>query len=354
VVFEDAPERAAADCRAFLERFEATLSRFRPDSELCTLNAHPSATVPVSPLLRVAVAAGLWAAARTHGLVDPTLVGELEAAGYAASRLGPEHPLAEALAGARHVARTLVLRQMVIACALTLVAMGFSETVIFAIVDDGLHRAPSFVGVLMATQGIGAVAGGLTAARVDRRLGEGRLAGLGMALVAAGALLMTSPALAVVLPGKVLFGVGGPWIVVAVVTLLQRRTPGHLQGRVYSAADLLLGVPQTASIAGGAVLLALVGYRWLLLAEAAATALAAAYLLTRSAQQALRGARELEDDAGLGVRGGGHGLGLGDDGAHAVERLGQQGRGGDAGDLHAGEIGAPARVPEGAGARVDG
>jgi thiamine biosynthesis lipoprotein len=98
LVLEGAPDGAAEDCRAFLERFEATLSRFRPDSELCRLNAHPSATVPVSPLLRVAVAAGLWAAARTHGLVDPTLVGELEAAGYAASRLAPELSLAEALA----------------------------------------------------------------------------------------------------------------------------------------------------------------------------------------------------------------------------------------------------------------
>lgn len=39
-----------------------------------------------SALLRDAVRAGLWAAARTGGLVDPTLLGRLEAAGYARSR----------------------------------------------------------------------------------------------------------------------------------------------------------------------------------------------------------------------------------------------------------------------------
>ncbi len=90
----------ADGCRAFLERFEAALSRFRPDSELCALNADPAVVVPASPLLCSAVAAGLWAAERSGGLVDPTLVGELEAAGYAASRSRPELGLAEALTAA--------------------------------------------------------------------------------------------------------------------------------------------------------------------------------------------------------------------------------------------------------------
>jgi thiamine biosynthesis lipoprotein len=95
-----ASHAVAAECRAFLEDFEAALSRFRPGSELCRLNADPRGTVPASPLLRAVVRAGLWAAARTGGLVDPTLAGELEAAGYARSRRAPELPLAEALAAA--------------------------------------------------------------------------------------------------------------------------------------------------------------------------------------------------------------------------------------------------------------
>ncbi len=91
----DSPERAAA-ARRFLERFEAALSRFRPDSELCRLNADPSPAPAAGPLLRTAVHAGLWAAERTGGLVDPTLVGALEAAGYAGDRRSPE--LAPAIA----------------------------------------------------------------------------------------------------------------------------------------------------------------------------------------------------------------------------------------------------------------
>jgi thiamine biosynthesis lipoprotein len=95
-----APERAAADCRAFLEDFEARLSRFRAGSELCELNRSTAAEVPASALLRTAVRAGLWAAERTGGLVDPTLVAMLEAAGYDRSRRRPELDLPAALLGA--------------------------------------------------------------------------------------------------------------------------------------------------------------------------------------------------------------------------------------------------------------
>lgn len=79
---------AAEEARRFLAEFEAALTRFDPGSELCALNADPRRCVPASPLLRRAVRAGLAAAERSDGLVDPTLVGELEAAGYAESRAG--------------------------------------------------------------------------------------------------------------------------------------------------------------------------------------------------------------------------------------------------------------------------
>jgi len=92
---------AAEQGRRFVEEFDAALSRFRPESELCRLNADPRERVPASELMRRAVAAGLFAAERSEGLVDPTLVGEIEGAGYVASRAGMQGvPLAEALAEA--------------------------------------------------------------------------------------------------------------------------------------------------------------------------------------------------------------------------------------------------------------
>ena len=82
------PAAAAEGVRSFLTDFDRRLSRFRPDSELSALNRDPRRVVPASELLRSAVRAALWAAEHTDGLVDPTLVGELEHLGYAASRDG--------------------------------------------------------------------------------------------------------------------------------------------------------------------------------------------------------------------------------------------------------------------------
>jgi thiamine biosynthesis lipoprotein len=97
-----APAPAAAErARQLIVEFDATLSRFKPGSELCALNADPRKCVPASELLRTAVKAGLEAAERSGGLVDPTLVGEIETAGYIASKAGvPGAPLGAALAEA--------------------------------------------------------------------------------------------------------------------------------------------------------------------------------------------------------------------------------------------------------------
>jgi thiamine biosynthesis lipoprotein len=55
--------------------------------------------VPASPLLRAAVGAALWAAERSGGLVDPTLLDDLERVGYSGSLADrPRAPLGAALA----------------------------------------------------------------------------------------------------------------------------------------------------------------------------------------------------------------------------------------------------------------
>ncbi len=79
------PAEATDQVEAFLRSYEAALSRFRPDSELCALNADPRNEVPASDLLRSAVRAALEAARISGGLVDPTLLGALEDAGYVES-----------------------------------------------------------------------------------------------------------------------------------------------------------------------------------------------------------------------------------------------------------------------------
>ena len=76
------PAEAADAIEAMLRDYDARLSRFKPDSELCALNADPRETVPASALLRSAIRAALDAAQRSDGLVDPTVYDDLLAAGY--------------------------------------------------------------------------------------------------------------------------------------------------------------------------------------------------------------------------------------------------------------------------------
>ena len=102
-VEDDQPEPSvmADTIEAQLTAFDRELSRFRPDSELSRLNRDPREVIPASPLLRAAVSAGVWAAERTGGLVDPTLLPHLEAAGYTETRSGiASEPLESALATA--------------------------------------------------------------------------------------------------------------------------------------------------------------------------------------------------------------------------------------------------------------
>lgn len=187
----------------------------------------------------------------------------------------------EAVAGARHIQVTPPLRQLTVASALAMIAFGLSESVGFAVVSEGLHRPDSFLGILVSAHGVGAVAAGVTAARLMRRLGEVRLVALGLASTALGFLLQTAPSTASVLTGSAFVGAGLPWIVIGIMTLFQRRTPPHLMGRADAALGLALSTPQTVSIALGAALVAVFDHRLLLVVIAALAASAATYLLTR-------------------------------------------------------------------------
>jgi predicted MFS family arabinose efflux permease len=187
---------------------------------------------------------------------------------------------ADLLAGVRHVRRTPALAQLIVATAVCTAVFGFFETLVFSIADV-LHRAPTFVGILTVAQGIGSVAGGLTAARLLRRTGDVRTAGIGLATVAAGVTVLAMGSIGPVLAGTVVFGVGVPWLIVALMTALQRRTPGGLQGRVMAVADISLNVPMTVSVALGAGLAATVGWRVLVVTIAVVTTCSAVFLLTR-------------------------------------------------------------------------
>ena len=103
--FVDAERHAAARARTQLLEWHDRFSRFREDSELSRLNADPRAVVPVSETMARLIDAVIEAGELTGGLVDGTLAGEIEAAGYRGDLGAPVPlPLALRLAPARRPA----------------------------------------------------------------------------------------------------------------------------------------------------------------------------------------------------------------------------------------------------------
>ena len=99
-VIGDVPGRSARQAvalvRSFLLDWHERFTRFDADSELSRLNADTRRTVPVSVEMARFVEAVVQAAQLTGGLVDATMLGEIEAAGYRAD-LGTSLPLPRAL-----------------------------------------------------------------------------------------------------------------------------------------------------------------------------------------------------------------------------------------------------------------
>lgn len=91
---------AAAMARRRLLEWHDAFSRFEPGSELARLNADQRPTVPACAVMRRLVRAIVEAWRVSGGLVDATLVAEIEDAGYRESFRGESVALADALAAA--------------------------------------------------------------------------------------------------------------------------------------------------------------------------------------------------------------------------------------------------------------
>jgi hypothetical protein len=281
----------------------AMLKAMIPDDLLADANGAYQSIREGLRIVAPLAGAGLFAAVGGHAvaLVDAgtfvTSAGTLFALRFTEPPAAPKehHFLREVSAGIEHIARTRVLRELTIGLAAALLVAGFSETLIFAITSNGLHKGPSFVGVIASFQGIGAIAGGLSAPWLMRRVGDLRLAGIGIALFGLGDCLWLVARTSVVLGATVVSGFGIVWAIVALATAYQVRSPSNVQGRVSAAANMLFSVPQTISIAVGAALITVVDYRVEIIAMAVVFAASAAYLLTRRAEETA----DVEVDAAL-------------------------------------------------------
>jgi predicted MFS family arabinose efflux permease len=145
--------------------------------------------------------------------------------------------------GLRHILGTRELRRLTIGTALVTLVVGMTEVAIFALIDEGLHRGPSFLGVISSVQGVGSIAAGLSVAIVLRRIGELRTVATAAFVAAAAMLAFGSARLVPVFVAAIALGAAITLFNVGYVTLLQRRSSLEMQGRVMSAAEAVVTLP---------------------------------------------------------------------------------------------------------------
>jgi hypothetical protein len=184
----------------------------------------------------------------------------------------------EIVAGVLHIVRLRELRKLVLSAGLTMLTVGFVVTAQYGVVESELNLPPVYIGALLAAQGVGSVLGGFLASGLTTSLGETRLVGFSAALIAVGTLGLLVPSMFAVLPANFLRGIGLAWMVIGVITLMQRRTPANLMGRTAASLYLLVFGPNAVSLVGGAGLNQLISHRALIVIAAVATAAICAYL----------------------------------------------------------------------------
>lgn len=209
--------------------------------------------------------------------------------------------LTEMSGGIKHLWSDRILRHTLVGLGLLLLVLGFTEASIYAIIDV-FDKPVEFVSVIVTIQGVGALAGGLTATWWVRRLGEvGTFAVGALAMAASIAVIAATESLPVLLFDFPLLGYSIPLIIIAFMTLIQRRTPLRLMGRVSTASEVVMGSPQAISLALGATLVSLISYHVIFMIMAIVITSSVVYLAVTLRGQVIRPVPAVVEEVHSGV-----------------------------------------------------
>lgn len=185
-------------------------------------------------------------------------------------------------AGADVLRRTPVLRVTVALAGVAIAMSAFTTAPLYAVVVDDMALPSTFLGVLLSAQGAGSILAGLAAGHILAARGEIPVGIAGTVLFAAGTLCRCVPWWPAMVAGAVLSGIGLPLTLIAAVTAIQARTPGHLLGRVSATANTAMFGPITVANPLGSAAVHAGGRPALVMA--AAVCLATAAVARRSAR----------------------------------------------------------------------
>jgi MFS family permease len=271
----------------------ALLKNLVPAGLLADANGLQQTLLQVMRLVTPALGIGVLARYGGHAVaIADTATFLLAAACLAITRIPePESPqgprnragwLSDASTGFRFIWRSPVLRQTITASAVMFLILGIFVPLGLQVITVGLHRPPTWLGVLITDQGLFGAAGALIAGPAARRLGDARLTIAGLAGMAASCPLLALPSSWAVFGSMAVFAVSLPWFLVGTATLRQKNTPDQLMGRVSGASSLAVQAPQALGNLAGAGLVLTLNYRDLAYLLAAVIAITALYIASRS------------------------------------------------------------------------
>jgi MFS family permease len=182
-----------------------------------------------------------------------------------------------------------LLRVLLVSMFAFVVFASIDNVAVVFLVRNVLGGGPFAYGAAMSAFGLGMIAGALGLVRRWSGIHPATIVLVGMLFTAAGNLLVgAAPVIALVIVFQTLGGIGNGLGLVGEDTLLQRRVPEHLLGRVFGAvaSAIFLGStiayaaggvfvdatsPRTALIASGIAVFVVAGLAWPALSRAAAS-----------------------------------------------------------------------------------
>lgn len=149
------------------------------------------------------------------------------------------------LEGVRMVWQHRVLRLVVLSGTVINLFVSGAATLTVLYVTSTLNMDPAVFGMATAFAGFGSLLGASSYRFLSLRLREGQCIALGILSLAVGTLLLytsqfLTQTLIILFLAEAIIGFGSPVMNIALVTLRQKVTPGHILGRVNGAARVMI------------------------------------------------------------------------------------------------------------------
>lgn len=183
-------------------------------------------------------------------------------------------------AGFRHLFATAPLNAMSTAMLIVMTAIGAVNGIAFAIVDN-LGLPASWLGPLMAGQGIGGVLAGIFAPRLLRNIGRVATFATAVTLLGLSVVAFAGQFVYLVVASQLILGFAVTAVVIAFVTERQIATQPALQGRVAAASHVVMNLPTVIGTVAATSLIAVCDFRVLVLTAAAIVTLTGIVALIR-------------------------------------------------------------------------